>query len=153
MTSCFGCGKNMAVVTIWNIRPKLIRNSCETRSAIISTKNCQIVLKILTQRDSDTAVLCAKLQNDLTIKSLVTGKRDLGRFKMRFRFISYIAQPRLTHKLTNNAKAKSPGRQMLIEKVFVRKGTVNNTLSFNWRWLCHRMHCSIHIHQGLPVKQ
>ena len=55
---------------------------------------CPIVLKFCTEYDSDTAVRCAKFQDDLIIEMALMVEQDLVRFefKMGFRRIFYIAQ-------------------------------------------------------------
>ena len=54
--------------------------------------HCPIGLKFCTEHGSDTAVLCAKFQNDRSTEAWVMDKRDFARFefKMNFGRISYI---------------------------------------------------------------
>ena len=48
--------------------------------------SCSIALKFGTGHGNDTAVLCAKCQNDLTTDKWVTGKRDFTRFEYTMNF-------------------------------------------------------------------
>ena len=78
-------------VVLWDIRHKL--KSWE----ILFPKNIllvyHIVLKICTEHGCDTAMLCAKFENDITTEMTVLNGRDFARFKfvMRFWRISNIA--------------------------------------------------------------
>ena len=56
--------------------------------------NHSIVLKFCPEHGSDTAMLCAKFQNDWTTETDFMDERDIARFefKMSFRRISYIVQ-------------------------------------------------------------
>ena len=56
--------------------------------------NQPIVLKLCTEYGSDTAVLCAKFQNDWAAETDAMDERDFARFdfKMSFGRISYITQ-------------------------------------------------------------
>ena len=56
--------------------------------------NCPIILKVCTEQDSITALLCTKFQNDRVSEYQVMRKRDftIFGFKMSFGRMSYIAQ-------------------------------------------------------------
>ena len=55
--------------------------------------NYPIVLKFCIEHGSDTAVLCAKFQNDRTMETGVMDERDFARFEFKISFgrISYTA--------------------------------------------------------------
>ena len=88
------------------ICPKLILNSNLVKLCSFKLKSgkisfvhnfrfsCPISLKFRTEHGSDTAVLCAKFQNDWLTEACVIGKPDFVRFgfKMCFGRISHIAQ-------------------------------------------------------------
>ena len=64
-------------------------NSLEISFAQNICFSCQIVLKICTEHDSDgsdTAVLCASFQNDLTTEEYVMRKRPLAKFEFTMAF-------------------------------------------------------------------
>ena len=79
---------------IWDICLKCIKS----REVAFSHKlcgNCPIVLTFCTEHGSDTAMLCAKFQNNWTIKQMLWMHRVFARFesKMSVGQISYISQP------------------------------------------------------------
>ena len=74
-----------------------LTKSHSSRAFISVTK---IILKISTGNGSDTAVLCAKFQNNLTTEQYVMGKRG----SMRFEFKIF---PRLTYSWTGSSSVSS----------------------------------------------
>ena len=87
-----------------NIRYLSVQNTSQTQSRkILFIHNIHldnsIILKFCTEHGSNTAVLCAKFQNDWMIETDGMDERDFTRFefKMSFGWISYIAQhPRVS---------------------------------------------------------
>ena len=68
-------------------------NSREISLVKIIHFSCQIVLKICTEHNSDTAVLFAKFLNNLTNEQCVMGKRDFARYK----YVIYICYIYMIH--------------------------------------------------------
>ena len=67
---------------------RLKRKSREISFACYFILSCQTVLEFCTEHGNDTAVLCAKLQNNLTIDVDHMNERDFARFQ----FIRWVSE-------------------------------------------------------------
>ena len=99
-----------------------ILNSNLTKSCL--SKTCfsfPIILNFFTEHGSDTAMLCAKFQDDWTIDTDVMDEQDFGRFefKMSFRQLSYVAQH----------PGRFPNKTIYIKQILSQKLTMYGILS------------------------
>ena len=82
------------------LKPKSHKNSFSDNIC----RSCPVILKFCTEHGRDTAVLCAKFQDNWIIKMDVMGERDFVRFEFKicFRRISCIAQHLWSHETCVN---------------------------------------------------
>ena len=111
------------------IPPKLVLRSNPARSLY------QIVMKFCTEHGSITAVLCAKLQNDLTLLWILETNeisRDVGlRWVMSFKTMSYIAT--VPAQRTHDVMITSLLRQNDVAMSFWRNNEIIITPCVRWQ--------------------